>query len=225
MPDQGQGTQGVQAGTQDQGAPQGQQPSSSPDNIQSQIDRAVAKAVAAAKRELGEKLSAAEAEAAAGKEAREKLAELEARDATAAEKAARALENERKKAADREAELLKTVQETKARADRDAISAALTEAVKKVPPENSPNVVKKALAEHCKRRDDGKVVWVDPETDQELEPAKALDVFLAANPLFLISPASGSGATPGRPPGTNRKPFSQMTKDELKAEADRELTG
>jgi hypothetical protein len=232
MPDQGtQGTQGTQGAPTEGQATQGGQVAApaapaAPDNVQAQINRAVAKAVAEAKRELGEKLTAAEAEALAGKAAREKLAELEAKEQTAVEKAAKALENERRMAAAREAELLKTVEATKARADKDAINAALAKVVAaKVPQENSPNVVQKDLAEGCKRKDDGTVVWIDPETDQELPPDKALEAYLAANPVFAIAPVSGSGATPGRPPGSSRKPIGQMSKAELKAEADRELAG
>jgi hypothetical protein len=86
-------------------------------------------------------------------------------------------------------------------------------------------MVKERLAKNCKRKDDGKVVWVDPETDQELSPEKALETFLAARPSFAVAPASGSGATPGRPPGSSRKPIGQMSKAELMAEADRELVG
>lgn len=227
-----QGTQGTQGGAEGaQGAQAGAQGAAAAvaapavDEVQARINRAVAKAVAEAKREMGEKLTVAEAEAKAGQDARAKLAEQEAKDATAAEKAQKLREQEQKKSADREAELLKTIAATTARADADAINAALTEAVKKVPPENSPAVVKDHLAKHCKRKDDGKVVWVDPETDQELAPEKALEAFLTANPVFAVAPASGSGATAGRPPGTSRKPIGQMSKEELKSEADRELAG
>jgi hypothetical protein len=215
-----QGGQGAQAGAQ--GAPAAPPPK---DEVQARIDRAVAKALAEQGRELGAKLTAVEAEAKAGQEARKRLEELEAKDATAAEKSAKLLEQERQKAATREAELVKTLETTKTRADSDAINAALAFVDGKIPSENSPDMVKERLAKNCKRKDDGKVVWVDPETDQELSPEKALEAFLSARPSFAVAPASGSGATPGRPPGSIRKPIGQMSKEELKAEADRELAG
>ena len=114
----------------------------------------------------------------------------------------------------REVEYQKTIAALKARADATAIRAAVGPLVAgRVAPENSPGLAEREISSRCVVKDDGTVVYKDPETDEEMEPKKAVEAFLAVNRIFLSTPAAGSGHTPGTPVG--RKPIASMNKDEL----------
>lgn len=227
MPDQTTGTQAGNEGNQgnpDQGQGQGQPAPPAKTFSQEDVNRLIAKEVAKAKRDLGSENEQLRTQLAEKAELEKRLQEFEAKEQTAAERERKTLENERKKWEAERAEFQKTLQAVKSKADRDAIDAVLSRIVpSKVPRENSPHVVVRELAQGCIRKDDGTVVWRDPETDEEMAPEKALEAYLTANPCFTIAPAAGTGATSGYPPGDRRKPIAKMSSDELTAAADAEL--
>lgn len=222
------GGEGYQ-GQQDQGSPPIQTaaaPTPTPMKMFSQedVNRLIAKEVAKAKRDLGSEVEQLRAQLTEKAALEARLQEYEAKEQTAAERERKTLENERKKWEAERAEFQKTLQAVKSKADRDAIDAVLSRIVpSKVSRENSPHVVVRELAQGCIRKDDGTVVWRDPETDEEMAPEKALEAYLAANPCFTIAPAAGTGATSGYPPGDRRKPIAKMSPEELQAAADAEL--
>ncbi len=154
---------------------------------------------------------------------RTKVEEFESRDTSEVDKLRKRLADIEAAKAAREGELARTIDEQKAAADAEVARMHVKAIVAaKVAKENSPAAVERLFGENVRRsKDDPKVVvWVDPETDEEVPLDKALDAFLTANPIFLSAPPSGTGAVGGAP-GRGQKPYAAMTPAEIDAEVNR----
>jgi hypothetical protein len=191
---------------------------------QAEVDRRIAKAVNAAKKEMGDKLTAAEGLA---KEKSDhlvametQLSELQGKAGTEAERERIRLGTQITKLTTELGEARKTLSAVQTRADADAVEAVVAGLAATAT--RGKDRVREALAKNCRRNAAGKVVWVDPETDQENEPAKGLEALQKSDPYFWEPPQSGSGASAGAPPVAGKKPLTGMSKAELAAQYDRE---
>lgn len=219
MPDPKTQTQGQ--GPDNSGAQDAQATDDGRTFTQEEVTRIAAKEKAAAARSVRAELEAVKAEAEALKAKAEeaealraRIEELEGKGQSAEAKALALQAKKEQEWKAREAEYQRTTAALKARADRTAIKAAVGPLVAgKVAKENSPEIVEREISQHCVAKDDGSVVYHDPDTDEEIPPAQAIDAFLTSHRIFLSTPASGSGHTPGTPVG--KKPIAAMNKDEL----------
>lgn len=182
---------------------------------QADLDRIMARKLDAERKEWSGKLQAEQAARAAQDE---RIKELETNgkgEAETVEAIKKARKADAEKWTAREAELLRTNQETQTRWDHEKVISAITAAV----PSKVQDALRPLLIEHLVGRSkvvDGKVVYTDPDTMEDLTPEAAVARQLASKPALVIGPAMGSGGRPGTvttiAPAKDR---SKMSADEL----------
>lgn len=187
--------------------------------------------VAREQKKLGAKLEAELADlrkkAAEADELRSRVAEFDEKDKTEVEKLRKRIAEVEKAKADRENELARSLAESKAAADAEYARLRVEALVAgRVPKENGPDDAADLFGRHARRSqsDPRLVVWIDPETDEEVPLDKALEAFLAKRPYFLSTPPAGTGAL-GGPPGRGQKPFAAMSAAELEEVVNQRAAG